>query len=238
MFCSITYTYQVSTIYIHKTKALINWILGKKSLTIRPNIFAIKHLGKRYYIMIKKHLGFLFNLIAIALFIPGILLPMFSLNMAMTANVSGAKITNTIIDKSLSLLQTIQELWQDDRILVAALIFAFSICIPVTKFILLTIAYLKKHSNLEIKVYAFISKIGKWSMADVFVVAIFLAVLSTNHAETATQQQLSVFGFKLDFIVSSETLSALGPGFYYFTAYCLLSLLGTAISNSSINKKI
>lgn len=188
--------------------------------------------------MIKKHLGFLFNLIAIVLFIPGILLPMFSLNMAMTANVSGAKITNTIIDKSLSLLQTIQELWQDDRILVAALIFSFSICIPVTKFILLTIAYLKKHSNLEIKIYAFISKIGKWSMADVFVVAIFLAVLSTNHAETAAQQQLSVFGFKLDFIVSSETLSALGPGFYYFTAYCLLSLLGTAISNSSVNKKI
>jgi uncharacterized paraquat-inducible protein A len=188
--------------------------------------------------MIKKHLGFFFNLIAIALFIPGILLPMFSLNMAMTANVSGAKLTNTIIDKSLSLLQTIQELWQDDRILVAALIFAFSICIPATKFILLTTAYLKKNSNLEITIYRFISKIGKWSMADVFVVAIFLAVLSTNHAETATQQQLAVFGFKLDFIVSSETLSALGPGFYYFTGYCLLSLLGTAISNSSVNKKI
>ena len=74
-------------------------------------------------------------------------------------------------------------------------------------------------------------------MADVFVVAIFLAVLSTNHAETATQQQLAIFGFKLNFIVSSETLSALGPGFYYFTSYCLLSLLGTAISSSSINTK-
>ena len=44
--------------------------------------------------MIKKHLGFLINLVAIALFIPGIFLPMFSLNMAMTANVSGAKVTN------------------------------------------------------------------------------------------------------------------------------------------------
>ncbi len=185
--------------------------------------------------MIKKHLGFLFNLIAISLFIPGVLLPMFSLNMAMTANVSGAKITNTLIDKNLSLLQTIQELWQDERLLVAALIFSFSICIPVVKFILLTIAYIKKHSKLEVTVYKIISKIGKWSMADVFVVAIFLAVLSTNHAETATQQKMVIFGFKLDFIVSSETLSALGPGFYYFTSYCLLSLLGTAISSSSIS---
>tara|TARA_R110000737_G_scaffold71823_1_gene100347 strand:+ start:253 stop:861 length:609 start_codon:yes stop_codon:yes gene_type:complete len=188
--------------------------------------------------MIKKHLGFFFNLIAIAIFIPGILLPMFSLNMAMTANVSGAKLTNTIIDKNLSLLQTIQELWQDERLLVAILIFAFSICIPVLKFILLSIAYVKKHSRFEVTIYSFISKIGKWSMADVFVVAIFLAVLSTNHAETASQQQLSIFGFKLDLIVSSETLSALGPGFYYFTGYCLLSLLGTAISNSSINTKV
>jgi paraquat-inducible protein A len=187
--------------------------------------------------IIKKHLGFFFNLIAIALFIPGILLPMFSLNMAMTANVSGAKITNTIIDKNLSLLQTIQELWQDDRLLVALLIFAFSISIPVLKFILLSIAYAHKNSRLEISVYKFISQIGKWSMADVFVVAIFLAVLSTNHADTEAQQQLVLFGFKLDFIVSSETLSALGPGFYFFTSYCLLSLLGSSISNSSINIK-
>jgi len=186
--------------------------------------------------MIQKHIGFIFNLIAITLFIPGILLPMFSLNMAMTANVSGAKLTNTLIDKNLSLLQTIQELWQDERLLVATLIFAFSICIPVIKFALLSLAYAKKHSKLEVSVYKFISQIGKWSMADVFVVAIFLAVLSTNHAETATEQQLALFGFKLDFIVSSETLSALGPGFYYFTGYCLLSLLGTAISSSGVCK--
>lgn len=185
--------------------------------------------------MIKKHLGFLTNLIAIALFIPGILLPMFSLNMAMTAKLSGAKLTNTLIDKNLSLLQTIQELWHDDRLLVASLIFAFSICIPVIKFMLVSFAYAKKHSKLEAYIYRFISQIGKWSMADVFVVAIFLAVLSTNHAETATQQPLTLFGFKLDLIVSSETLSALGPGFYYFTSYCLLSLLGTAISQSSLS---
>lgn len=185
--------------------------------------------------MIKRHLGFLINLIAIALFIPGILFPMFSLNMAMTANVGGANLTNTIINKNLSLLQTIQELWQDERLFVAALIFIFSISIPVLKFILLSIAYIKNNSKLEIFIYKFISQIGKWSMADVFVVAIFLAVLSTNHAETASQQQLALFGFKLDLIISSEALSALGDGFYYFTAYCLLSLLGTVISQSSIS---
>lgn len=188
--------------------------------------------------MIRKHIGFLINLIAIVLFIPGILLPMFSLNMAMTANVSGAQLSNTLIDKNLSLLQTVQELWQDERILVALLIFVFSICIPVVKFTLLSIAYAKKNTRLEAKIYQFISQIGKWSMADVFVVAIFLAVLSTNHAETATQQQLALFGFKLDLLVSSETLSTLGAGFYYFTGYCLLSLLGSTISHSSMSPSL
>lgn len=186
--------------------------------------------------MIKKHLGYFINLTAIALFFPGILLPMLSFNMEMIANVGGAQLTNTLINKNLSLIQTIEELLHDERFTVAALIFIFSICIPVIKFILLTIAYAKKHSPLEISIYNFIGKIGKWSMADVFVVAVFLAMLSTNHAETATQQQLSLFGFKLDLMISSETLSALGDGFYYFTGYCLLSLLGTAISQSSLSQ--
>ena len=184
--------------------------------------------------MIKKHLGYIINLIAIGLFIPGILFPMLSLNMEMKADVSGAELTSTLIDKNLSLIQTIQELFKDERFLVAGLILLFSICIPVIKFLLLSLAYAKKNSTLEARIYNIIGKIGKWSMADVFVVAIFLAMLSTNHADTATQQQLAMFGFKLDLLISSETLSALGDGFYYFTSYCLLSLLGTSISQSSI----
>ncbi|SEL05424.1 Paraquat-inducible protein A [Colwellia chukchiensis] len=183
-----------------------------------------------------KHLGFLLNVCAIALFIPGILLPMFSLNMAMTIDASGVAMSNNLIDKNLSLLQTIQELWQDERLLVALLIFIFSICIPMVKFLLLCVAYLTRQAKLASRIHRFISMIGKWSMADVFVVAIFLAVLSTNHAETASPQQLALFGFKLNFIVSSETISALGAGFYYFTGYCLLALFGTTLSSFNAHK--
>ena len=66
-------------------------------------------------------------------------------------------------------------------------------------------------------------------MADVFVVAIFLAILSTNHTETSNSEQLSIFGFKIILDISTQTLSAAGEGFYYFTAYCIASLLGTQI---------
>jgi len=186
--------------------------------------------------MVKKHLGFSLNIIALFLFIPGILLPMFSLSMEMTAKLSGSSLSSDLINKELSLLETIQELWQDERIVVAILIFVFSICIPLLKTILVSLAYYKKNSDIEVKTLNFVAKIGKWSMADVFVIAIFLAILSTNHAETVDRQQMAVFGFKIDLLISSETLSMVGVGFYYFTAYCLVSLLGTHLSQSSLVK--
>lgn len=184
-----------------------------------------------------KQLGFAFNLLALFLFIPGIVLPMFSLSMEMTANVSGTGLSSTLIDKELSLIMTVKELFHDDRFLVALLIFIFSICIPILKTLLITIAFWKREQVIEKKIISFIVSIGKWSMADVFVVAIFLAVLSTNHAETATAQQLVLFGFKFNLLLSSETTSLIGQGFYYFTAYCLLSLTGTHLYQSALKEK-
>ncbi|TWX53013.1 paraquat-inducible protein A [Colwellia hornerae] len=184
----------------------------------------------------KTHLGFYLNLIAILLFIPGILLPMFSLSMDVSATIAGPALTSALINKELSLLTTIQELWQNDRLLVSGLIFIFSICIPLLKTALVAWSYFKRKTQLERKIISFVGAIGKWSMADVFVVAIFLAVLSTNHAETASQQTLSIMGFKLNLMISSETLSAVGPGFYFFCAYCLLSLIGTQLSQSGLYK--
>ncbi|MBU2968151.1 paraquat-inducible protein A [Pseudoalteromonas sp. C2R02] len=187
--------------------------------------------------MIKKHIGFALNILAVALFIPGIYFPMFSLNMDMAVNVANTSLTSDLVNKQLSLIETIQELYQDDRIFVALLILLFSICIPLIKTLLVSFAYFKRNTVLETKIYEFVSKIGKWSMADVFIVAIFLAVLSTNHAETANNQELVIFGFQMELMISSQTLSAVGQGFYYFVGYCLLSLLATQISFSSLTVK-
>ncbi|GAA0814177.1 paraquat-inducible protein A [Colwellia asteriadis] len=186
--------------------------------------------------LLNKHLGFSLNLLAIALFIPGILLPMFSLAMEVNAQVANASLTSELINKEVSLVQTVQELWHGERFLVAILIFLFSICIPLVKSSLMSWAYFQKNTHVEKKIYNFVSVIGKWSMADVFVVAVFLAMLSTNHSETANRTALELFGFKMDLVISSETLSAVGVGFYYFTAYCLLSLLASQISQASIVK--
>lgn len=183
-----------------------------------------------------KHLGFLLNLVAIGLFIPGITLPIFSLVMEANAQVASSQITTQLVNKELSLLGTINELWLDDRLLVSIALFVFSVAIPITKTTLVCVAYFIKNARLAKTTLNVISAIGKWSMADVFIIAVFLAVLSTNHAETVSYQQFSLFSFQLKLALSSETLSNVGNGFYYFFAYCILSLLASQISQYAYHK--
>ena len=187
--------------------------------------------------MYKKHLGFILNIIALALFFPGILLSMFSLKMDMAASISGSSLVSTLINKELSIMATIEELWHDQRLLVAGLIFVFSVAIPLLKSLIVTFAYFSKNRQRESRLLRFVASIGKWSMADVFVVAVFLAILSTNHADTVNTQQLAIFGFKIALDISTETLSAAGEGFYYFTGYCLLALLGSQFSMAYLRDK-
>lgn len=187
---------------------------------------------------IKKHLGFIFTLVAIILFVPGIVLPMFALSMDMLVSMTGAGFDSNLIDKELSILNTVSELWHQERFLVAALIFIFSVLIPISKAILLCIAYFIKNALRQKRVTHLVAMIGKWSMADVFVVAIFLAVLSTNHSETTEQHEITFFGMSLAFELSSQTLSNVGAGFYYFVAYCIVALLGSQLMLSAFSTKI
>jgi len=108
-----------------------------------------------------------------------------------------------------SIIQTIDNLFLNDNNLVAWLILLFSVVVPVIKALMLLIVLLFKHNPWRQQLFTIVSVIGKWSMADVFVVSIFMAYLATqsNPAVSATLHQ----------------------GFYYFTAYCVLSILGTQL---------
>ena len=186
--------------------------------------------------MLQKHIGFLVSVIAIGLFIPGILAPMFTLNMELAVNIAGPTISSELVGKELSILGTVQELLNDNRVFVAVLIFSFSVLIPLAKTSLIIAVYFTRNIEFQRKITKFVAVIGKWSMADVFVVAIFLAVLSTNHGQTAQQNQLSFFGMSLDFEISTQTLSNVGMGFYYFVAYCIASLIGSQLMLGAIER--
>lgn len=186
--------------------------------------------------MFQKQIGFALSIIAIGLFVPGILAPMFTLNMELALVLAGPTISSELVSKELSIIGTVQQLVHEDRLLVALLIFTFSVVIPLIKTSLLTAVYFTKSIEFQHKISRFVAVIGKWSMADVFVVAIFLAVLSTDHAQSVEQHQLSFFGMSLDFEISTQTMSNVGVGFYFFVGYCMISLIGSHLMLSAIKR--
>lgn len=103
---------------------------------------------------------------------------------------------------SKSIASTLLALWGGDRFL-ALLVLLFSILIPVTKLILTLIALFSRHGRIA----KLLMVIGKWSMADVLLVAILLAVFSTGS--------------------DASTDSWLEPGLYFFAAYAILSMLAS-----------
>lgn len=108
--------------------------------------------------------------------------------------------------ESRSIIGTAGHLASGGNLLVASMLFLFSVLIPVAK-LLLSFVALGKFTEAS-KRFALISIqfIGKWSMTDVFVVAVLLAFLSTE-SKTFTD-------------------ASLGPGLYFFAGYGLLSLIG------------
>ena len=81
--------------------------------------------------------------------------------------------------------------------------------VPILKILTLLFVLVVNESKWRQLAFNAVSLIGKWSMADVFVVSVFMAFLVTK---------------------SNEAISAtLHSGFYYFTGYCVLSILGTQL---------
>ncbi len=140
-----------------------------------------------------------------------------------------------IFFQSKSILEVIGILFNTGKIdsyLVGILILAFSIIFPVAK-LLATQIYLagneKTRKNRILKFFAF--KSGKWSMADVYVIAIFMAYIGF---QGILDNQLSNLNMETNSLVSISTnKTSLQPGFVIFIGFVLFSLI-----LSSILKKI
>ena len=110
--------------------------------------------------------------------------------------------------------------------LVGILLITFSIVFPLLKIISSMGYYFnfrKLRENAVIRF--FVLKSGKWSMADVMVVAIFMAYIGFNGIITSQLGHLRSTGQELVILTTNAT--ALQPGFYLFMTYTLLALLLT-----------
>ena len=134
---------------------------------------------------------------------------------------------NIIYFQSKSITDVVRVLWKEgsiQMIFVGFLIFLFSIIFPAAKLIcslLFTRGGESMKSNRIIRFFVF--KSGKWSMADVMVVAIFMAYVGFNGIVGGELHGLSESADPIEIFTTNGT-TLLG-GFYLFLCFCLSSLV-------------
>jgi hypothetical protein len=106
---------------------------------------------------------------------------------------------------------------------VGILLITFSIFFPLLKIVSSLGYYYNYHHARENPVINFfVLKSGKWSMADVMVVAIFMTYIGFNGIITNQLVQLSSSTPELQILTTNGT--SLQPGYYLFLTYTLLAL--------------
>jgi hypothetical protein len=133
--------------------------------------------------------------------------------------------------RSKSILQVVRVLIETrhgDSMLVAALLVSFSVLFPMSKLISME-AYMRGGPGIRkskvVKFFAFHS--GKWSMADVTVVAIFIAYIGFKGILNTQLAGLNIKAAYVEIIATNDT--ALQPGFILFTAFVLFGFALSAI---------
>jgi hypothetical protein len=115
-----------------------------------------------------------------------------------------------------SILGSVRHLYRVGSPIAASLILLFSVVVPFTKGFLVLWAIFHRDALLRRRTLHFVEMIAKWSMADVFAVALFIAYLAARASQTPPGA-----GYAPQVVVFTATF---GPGFYWFAAYSLASL--------------
>jgi len=150
---------------------------------------------------------FIFTIITASLisWFVGIFAPMLTIEVFKELPVVGHTIFKY---ESKSIWATIKTLWEIDRYFIAVMVGLFSVIIPIIKTIAVYFSLFYKKS---IKVMNFI---GKWSMADVFIVALLLTNLTLNTDEyTDAEMQIAL---------------------YFFAMYVIFSIIGTYVAHKHV----
>ena len=127
--------------------------------------------------------------------------------------------------KSKSIMEVVELMMSQDRLdllFVGGLVFLFSVLFPLSKLVSSLFYLLNKRlkNNRIIKFLVF--KTGKWSMADVFVIAIFMAYLGFDGIISEQLNQLTKFTDASAVLTTNN--SGLLFGFFAFTGFALFSL--------------
>jgi hypothetical protein len=107
--------------------------------------------------------------------------------------------------ESKGVIGSIVKLWESGDFIVAGVILLFSVITPTLKVFSLMFVSLFMESKFAHNIVKFFKMIGKWSMVDVFVVAVFLVYLTANKGDVSRAE--------------------VEVGLYFFLAYVIVSML-------------
>jgi hypothetical protein len=189
-------------------------------------ILLAKSISKTEYLML--------TIISLLFLVAGLLLPMIEIDARisqMNFQLLGEAVTfqdQVLYYKSKSILEVVKLMITQNRIdllFVGGLVLVFSVLFPIAK-LLSSLAYLysqKLESNKFIQFIIF--KTGKWSMADVMVIAIFMAYIGFSGIITEQLKQIEMITQNIDILTTNK--SNLLTGFFTFTSFVILSLLSS-----------
>lgn len=119
--------------------------------------------------------------------------------------------------ESKGVIGSIIKLYESGDIIVAAVILLFSVLIPVAKVFSLLFVSVFMENKFAYGVIRFFKMIGKWSMVDVFVVAVFLVHLTSNNTDISHAE--------------------VEVGLYFFLAYVIVSMLLSVSADKMLSSK-
>ena len=220
---------QATIVGLQQQVEAINTNVWKYSLLGVVGLFMIwivvaKNVGNHEYLLL--------ILTCFSLLMFGVLLPMIEID----ARISSINLTllgesiefkdQVLYYKSKSILEVVRLMFTQGRtdvLFVGVLVLLFSVLFPVAKLIC-SVVYVYAPSiraNAAIKFIVF--RTGKWSMADVMVVAIFMAYIGFGGIISDQLRQLESISSSIDILTTNR--SSLQVGFYLFTSFTVLSLI-------------
>jgi hypothetical protein len=222
--------------YDNKVKGRTTWLIGLLVLCLLVCLIAYRN-------SISLAIGGM-TLVSVILLLLGITLPMIDIDARLNAFVfklMGEPIAfdeQVIYFQSKSIVEVTKTLWTGGGIdlkAVGLLVFLFSIVFPFFKLILSALFLFVDKVRKSAFAKTVIFHLGKWSMADVFVVAIFMAYIGMYGI--LSSQLGSISRNEGGFAIETINYSRLSPGAFYFTAYTLLSIFIGILINRKIEKQ-
>jgi hypothetical protein len=152
---------------------------------------------------------FALTLVAVIFFVIGILAPAMVIWTAPSIPMESGNLEFVLQHEVRGIAAIIWDLFTGGHWILGGFLLLFSILTPLTKAVLTFFITASPSRALNFKIGEFLHAIGKWSMADVFVAAVLLAL------------------YALKFHEATKSIPCLG--LYYFIGYCLLSMMTTEL---------